>query len=90
VPIDPKIAEAFRAAVTVHLSGEDPNDYLGVFAEIGVTDMIQLAGLGIAMTANLCRLLGLDDALTFAGQPPDEIWRVLCQSGRELGLPGMV
>jgi hypothetical protein len=89
---DPLIAEAFRAAVTVHLSGEDPLTFQGVFTDVdGIEDLQQFAGLGVAMTGALCAMLA--EAWTMDWEPtmsPADVWVKLCEVGREHGLPGMM
>jgi hypothetical protein len=67
----------------LQLAGRSPSEAI-LDAELQTTDMAAFAGIGVAMTANMlqcwARSIGVD---------PSELWRLICEKGPSMGLPGM-
>lgn len=86
-----EIAEAFRAAVTLHLAGESNSaeDLLEAY-QMDIDDVLMFAGLGVAMTGNMVRMLGeIWSAEHGREVTSSEAWELIIRSGQDLKLPGM-
>lgn len=80
-----EIATQFRSAVTCVVNNIELTDALVAHdPSFTKTDLIQFAGLGVAMTANL-----VDIVAEAWGTTPDNAWKIIVQLGAENNLPGM-
>jgi hypothetical protein len=81
---DSEIAAMFRAAVTCGVAGDPISATLGRSPEMTKTDVVMYAGLGVAMTVNMVKIIA-----ELWDTPPTIAWETIVQIGREQGLPGM-
>lgn len=81
---DSEIAAMFRAAVTCGVAGIPISKTLGRPPEMTKVDVINYAGLGVAMTVNMVKIIA-----DLWETEPETAWEAIVQAGREQGLPGM-